>query len=142
MLPRDAQLPESSRRPAAPPPPVAGQVGRATDAAPPPARPAVLSSGPDLPALLKALQRRWLLAAALGLLLAPAAAAGAWLLLSAKYTAFAQLHVASVAPWVLGKNIDTPEGRSEFTTFQKTQAARIKGRLVLSTALARDDVKR
>jgi capsular exopolysaccharide synthesis family protein len=147
MLPRDAQVPESGRRPAAPPPPVAGQIGRPAEAplrgrAPVAARPAALSSGPDLPALLKALQRRWLLALALGLLLAPAAAAGAWLLLSAKYTAFAQLHIASVPPWVVAKNVDTPEGRSEFATFQKTQKERIKGRLVLSTALARDDVKR
>jgi capsular exopolysaccharide synthesis family protein len=148
MLPRDAQAAESGRRPAAQPTPVAGQIGRATESAPPrgraalAARPAALSSGPDLPALLKALQRRWLLAAALGLLLAPAAAAAAWLLLSAKYTAFAQLHLASVPPWVVAKNVDTPEGRSEFSTFQKTQAMRIKGRLVLSTALARDDVKR
>ncbi len=143
-MPRDAQLPESPRRPAAQPVPVAGQVGtpapRARIAAPP--RPAALSSGPDLPALLKSLQRRWLLAAGLALLLAPAAAAGAWFLLSAKYTAFAQLHMASIPPWLVAKNLDTPEGRSEFTTFQKTQAARIKGRLVLGTALARDDVKR
>jgi capsular exopolysaccharide synthesis family protein len=107
-----------------------------------PARPAALSSGPDLPALLKALRRRWLLAAALVLLLAPAASAGAWLLLSARGTAFAQLHMASVPPWLVAKNADTPEGRSEFTTFQKTQATRIKGRLVLGTALARDEVKR
>jgi capsular exopolysaccharide synthesis family protein len=107
-----------------------------------PARPAALSSGPDFPALLKALQRRWLLATALALLLAPAAGAAAWLLLSAKYTAFAQLHLASVPPWVVAKNADTPEGRSEFATFQKTQAMRIKGRLVLTTALAREDVKR
>jgi capsular exopolysaccharide synthesis family protein len=82
------------------------------------------------------------LALALGLLLAPAAGAGAWLLLSARYTAFAQLHVASVPPWVVQKNVDTPEGRTEFATFQKTQAARVKGRLVLGTALARDEVKR
>jgi succinoglycan biosynthesis transport protein ExoP len=146
MLPRDAQLPDSGRRPAAQPTPIAGQVGPAPAPArartPVPARPAALSSAPDFPALLKALQRRWLLATALGLLLAPAAAAAAWLLLSAKYTAFAQLHLASVPPWVVAKNADTPEGRSEFATFQKTQAMRIKGRLVLTTALARDDVKR
>jgi capsular exopolysaccharide synthesis family protein len=152
MLPRDAQVPESAggspqRRPAAQPAPIAGHVGRDT-AAPPrgraalPARPAALSSGPDLPALLLALRRRWLLAAALGLLLAPAAAAGAWLLLAAKYTAFAQLHMASVPPWLVARNVDTPEGRNEFVTFQKTQAARIKGRLVLSTALAQNEVKR
>jgi capsular exopolysaccharide synthesis family protein len=146
MLPRDAQVPESGRRPAAQPTPIAGQVGRVTEPprgrAAPQARPAALSSGPDLPALLKALQRRWLLALGLSLLLAPAAAAGAWLLLSAKYTAFAQLHLAAVPPWVVAKNADTPEGRSEFATFQKTQAQRIKGRLVLGAALARDDVKR
>ncbi len=144
MLPRDAQLPDPTRRPSAQPVPVAGQVGAPaarTRMAPSP-RPAALSSGPDLPALLRALQRRWLLAVGLSLLLAPAAAAGAWFLLSAKYTAFAQLHMASVPPWLVARNVDTPEGRSEFTTFQKTQAARIKGRLVLTTALARDDVKR
>jgi capsular exopolysaccharide synthesis family protein len=92
--------------------------------------------------LLRALQRRWPLALALGLLLAPAAGAGAWLLLSARYTAFAQLHLAAVPPSIGPKGADTPEGRSEFATFQKTQAARIKSRLVLTPALARDEVKR
>jgi capsular exopolysaccharide synthesis family protein len=127
---------------------VAGRTGQPANVvvpasrATPPAQPSALSSGPDLPTLLKALQRRWLRALALSLLLVPTAAAAAWLLLSAKYTAFAQLHMASVPPWLVAKNVDTPEGRSEFTTFQKTQAARVKGRLVLSTALARDDVKR
>jgi capsular exopolysaccharide synthesis family protein len=139
MLPREAQLPDSGRRP------VAGRV--ANPAAPqsrvtPPAQPAALSSGPDLATLLKALQRRWLRVVALGLLLAPASAIVAWILLSARCTAFAQIHMASVPPWLVAKNTDTPEGRSEYTTFQKTQAARIKGRLVLSTALARDEVKR
>jgi capsular exopolysaccharide synthesis family protein len=82
------------------------------------------------------------MALALGLILAPAAGATAWLVLSAKYTAFAQLHMASVPPWVSKPNADTPEGRNEFSTFQKTQAQRIKSRLVLLPALARDEVKR
>ncbi|HEX5270016.1 MAG TPA: polysaccharide biosynthesis tyrosine autokinase [Gemmataceae bacterium] len=144
MLPRESQKPDSPRRPAAQPIPVAGVVAppapRLRTA--PAQRPAALSSSPDLPAILKSLRRRWLLAAGLTLLLAPAAAVGAWFLLSAKYTAFAQIHMASVPPWLVAKNVDTPEGRSEFGTFQKTQATRLKGRLVLNTTLARDDVKR
>ncbi len=143
MLPRDANKPDPTRRPAAQPLPVAGHVGP-TAPRPrtvPAARPAALSSAPDLPAILKALRRRWLLAAGLTLLLAPAAAVGAWFLLSAKYTAFAQIHMAAVPPWLVTR-VDTPEARSEFGTFQKTQATRLKGRLVLNTTLARDDVKR
>jgi capsular exopolysaccharide synthesis family protein len=88
------------------------------------------------------LQRRWLLALALGLLLAPAAGVGAWFLLSAKYTAFTQLHIAMVPPWLVSRTVDGGGDRNEFSTYQKTQAARIKGRLVLSAALARDEVKR
>jgi capsular exopolysaccharide synthesis family protein len=143
MLPLDANKPDSPRRPAAQPVPVAGHVGPPAPRPRPAAaqRPAALSSAPDLAAILKGLRRRWLLATALTLLLAPAAAVGGWFLLSAKCTAFAQIHMASVPPWLVARG-DTPDGRSEFGTFQKTQAARIKGRLVLGTALARDDVKR
>ncbi len=138
MLPRDTQKTESTGTPR----PVSMPRPTARTRALPTGSPAGLSSGPDLPALLRALQRRWLLALALSLLLMPAAGATAWLVLSAKYTAFAQLHMASVAPSFTGSKSDAPEGRSEFSTFQKTQAGRIKSRLVLLPALARDEVKR
>jgi capsular exopolysaccharide synthesis family protein len=104
-------------------------------------QPTALSSGPDLPGLLRALQRRWLLALGLGLVLAPAAGFAAWFLLSARYTAFAQLYLASVPPWVVDRNVATAESRSEFLSYQRTQAARLKSRLVLGAALARDEVK-
>src|SRR5947209_3344530 len=115
MLPRDAQKSESTGAPR----PVSVPLPATRTRALPAGSPTGLSSGPDLPALLRALQRRWLLAMALGLLLAPAAAATAWLVLSAKYTAFAQLHMASVPPFT-GSKPEASEGRSEFSTFQKT----------------------
>jgi polysaccharide biosynthesis transport protein len=120
--------------------------GRAAEPVAPPTRgggpsaPPALSSGPDLRALVDALGRRWLLATVLGGTLAAAAATGAWFLLSAKYTAFAQLRIASNQPSVVFPNAN-PDGRSDFSLYQRTQMAAIKNRYVLNAALKRDDVK-
>src|SRR5207245_2982474 len=105
-----------------------------------PPLPPALAAGPDAKALLQALGRRWLTAASIGILLATAAGLAAWSLLAPKYTAFAQLHVNSTPPWLVFRNPD--EGRGEFLTYQKTQAARIRGRFVLNAALNRDEVKK
>ncbi len=139
MAPRDAHLPEPVSIPhparrAAPRP----QTTSVPRAAPSP-RPASLSSSPDLPALLRALQRRWLLALGLSLLLVPAAGVGAWVLMSPRYTAFAQLHIASVQPGLLAHNAE--ENRN-FAVYQKTQATKLKNRTILVNALAEDKVKR
>jgi capsular exopolysaccharide synthesis family protein len=107
-----------------------------------PTPPPALAAGPDLRALLGALARRWLLAMVLGGTLAAAAAVGAWLLLSAKYTAFAQLRVASTAPYIVFDKANNPEGRSDFALYQRTQAALLKNRYVLNAALKQEEVKR
>src|SRR5262249_596048 len=60
--------------------------------------------------------------------------------LAPKYTAFAQLHINSTPPWLVFRNPD--EGRGEFLTYQKTQAARVRSRFVLNAALNRDEVKK
>jgi polysaccharide biosynthesis transport protein len=106
-----------------------------------PALPPALSSGPDFRTLLSALGRRWLLATMLGGTLAAVAGAAAWFLLSAKYTAFAQLKIASTTPYIVFHNANNPDGRNDFSLYQRTQAAAIKNRYVLNAALKRDDVK-
>jgi capsular exopolysaccharide synthesis family protein len=62
-------------------------------------------------------------------------------LLSAKYTAFALLKVAANTPHVVFTGTDNPGGQSEFSLYQRTQAAALKNRYVLSGALKRDDVR-
>src|SRR5689334_4955105 len=95
--------------------------------APPPA----LSAGPDVMTLLKGLQRRWWVALGLGVLLAGAAAAAAWFALEPKYTAVANVHISTVPPWLVSRNIDTPADRNEFINFERFQAAQMKNRFVL-----------
>jgi capsular exopolysaccharide synthesis family protein len=106
-----------------------------------PALPPALSSGPDFRTLLGALGRRWLLATILGGTLAAVAGVAAWCLLSAKYTAFAQLKIASITPYIVFHNANNPDGRNDFSLYQRTQAAALKNRYVLNAALKRDDVK-
>jgi succinoglycan biosynthesis transport protein ExoP len=112
-------------------------VGLTRGALPPPA----LASGPSVTSLLAALQRRWLLAVGLGIVLAAAGAAGAWYLLEPKWTAVAQVHIAMVPPWLMQRNIDTVSDRSEFVTYQRTQAAQMHSHSVLNSALVQDEVK-
>jgi capsular exopolysaccharide synthesis family protein len=99
------------------------------------------AAGPDMKALLQALKRRRLLAAALSVLVGSAAAVGAWFGLAAKYTAFAQLKVAAVTPYFVFPNGNNPEVRNDFNTYLRTQAAALKNRYVLNAALKRDDVR-
>ena len=103
--------------------------------------PPALASGPDMTALLRALSRRWLLAGFLGILLGGAVAAAAWFLFPIRYTAYSQLRIAMTPPWLVVRNADTSEGRGEFLTYQRTQAAWIKNYFVLSAALQLEDVK-
>src|SRR5439155_11508568 len=97
------------------------------------------ASGTDTAALLKALARRWPLALVLGVILAGAGATAAWYLLAAPYAAVAQVRIASTEQKILFKNSE--EGRSEFLTYLRTQARRLKSRFVLNEALKRDEVK-
>lgn len=140
MTKPNANLPEPGRpETSSLPVPAAGRAlretgGRALVPAPP-----GLSQAPDLPGLLKALRRRWLLAMSIGLVLSASAAAAVWCLLSPNYTAFAQLYVAANSPYVVYQNRD--EGRGEFLTYMRTQAARVRSRFVLSAALKREEVR-
>lgn len=118
---RETSIPES-RKPA----PVA-----------PAAQPAALSSTPDAMALLRALQRRWFLAGALGVLLACSIGATAYFLLPSRYTAFALLQVSS-KPNPL---VERANNRDEFTIVMKTTAARLKSRDVLMRTLSQDPVR-
>jgi succinoglycan biosynthesis transport protein ExoP len=96
-----------------------------------------LTSTPDALALLKALRRRWFLAGALGVLVAGIVGAAAWMLLPARFTAFALLQVAS-KPNAL---VQPMGNREDFTIVQKTIAARLKSRDVLMRTLSQDQVR-
>src|SRR6266446_2439950 len=103
--------------------------------------PLALTKGPDMTSLLRALSRRWLLASFLGILAAGGVGAAAWFFLPIRHTAYSQLRVAMTPPWLVVRNADTSEGRGEFLTYQRTQAAWIKNYFVLGAALQREDVK-
>jgi capsular exopolysaccharide synthesis family protein len=103
--------------------------------------PPALTKGPDMSALLQALGRRWLLAAFLGILLAGGVGAAVWFFLPIRHTAYSQLRIAGTPPWLVVRNADTSEGRGEFLTYLRTQAAWIKNYFVLGAALQREDVK-
>src|SRR5262249_16078222 len=55
--------------------------------------------------------------------------------------AWARRGVPSVPPYVVSHTANTPEGRNDFATYQRTQAAAVKNRYVLNAALKRDDVR-
>src|SRR5262245_18812419 len=100
-------------------------------------KPPALANGPDATALWKGFCRRWPLAIILGVLVAGAAFAAVWFLLPERFKGFALLQVASTRP-TLGLE---GEGRNDFQTYLKTQAARIKSRDVLMKALNQDTVR-
>lgn len=104
-------------------------------------RPAV-SAPPDPLGLFKALRRRLAPALASGLFAASAAVAAAWALLPpSKYTAYAQLRVAS-RPTQVAFSIaeNKAESKDELDRFQQTQLELVKGRLVLNAALRQPQV--
>jgi capsular exopolysaccharide synthesis family protein len=153
MGPCDADLPQPARnRPDAESSatiPIRGRHPAATSFGDPavwrggrPGLPPALSSGPDAKALLKALGRRWPMALGLGAVVAALAATAAWFLLSPKYTSFAQLRIAFTQPRIAFRTADSADGRLDSVTYQKTQAAAVKGRFVLNAAMKKDDVKR
>ena len=157
MQSRDAGIPDPTSPPHSPHSPrchpahsgpVAGRVGAAAGAHPAarplPPRPPALASAPDLGALLKALKRRWLTALGLGLMLAGAIGSAAWMLLTPKFTAFAQVHVLAGPDEVVGgmKDAGGGENRTGFVTYLKTQVTQLQSRFVFERALNRDEVKR
>jgi polysaccharide biosynthesis transport protein len=97
-----------------------------------PEPPPILSATPNLAGLLQAARRRWRLSLFLGVFFAAAAAAAMWYFQPEKFTARTLVHVAVNRPIILA---DTPEGRTDSTTYQRTQIAYVKSRRVLIAAL-------
>jgi succinoglycan biosynthesis transport protein ExoP len=100
-------------------------------------QPPALTSTPDAMSLMKALRRRWFLAGTLGIFVAGIVTAAAFLLLPARFTAFALLQVSS-KPNPLSER---QSSREDFTIVQKTIAARLKSREVLMRTLSQDQVR-
>jgi capsular exopolysaccharide synthesis family protein len=92
----------------------------------------VLSTGPNALALLKALRRRWLLAAAAALLLAPVLGVGAWFAApSSRHSVRMLIHV----PPPRSQFVPIGGPQPDLPNHQRTQVALIKTRFVLSAAL-------
>ena len=115
---------------------VAGSRGSGGLSAPKAQDEAATESGPDfpIPGLLRALRRRWYVIFPLA---AVAGAVAGWLanafLATPSSTARTLLHVSADRPRIL---FDSGEGRSDFANYQRSQAATVKSRWVLRSALA------
>jgi capsular exopolysaccharide synthesis family protein len=100
--------------------------------------PAVLSVAPTVLDLLNCLRRRWLVALTLGLLLVPIVGAAVWFAMPpARFLARSLLHVDSRPPSIAFPNV---EPRGEFSSYQRTQLALVKSRLVLGNVLTNPKV--
>ena len=88
--------------------------------------------------LLKGFRHRWPVAIVAGLGLGAALAASVWFLMTAQYTAYALLRVASSEPHLLPdeRGISRQEGQN----FENTQVALLKSRPILQAALRRSKV--
>jgi capsular exopolysaccharide synthesis family protein len=84
--------------------------------------------------LMRALQRHWMLAFSLGLVVAVGSAAAAWYFLPpAKHTARVLLRVHSVPQTVMFREVYAP---TDFSAYQRTQIALVKSREVLTAAIS------
>jgi capsular exopolysaccharide synthesis family protein len=102
------------------------------------APPAALSTTPNIPGLLLALRRRWLLALSLGLLLAPPVAITVWIMRPITFAAFTTLRVMQNPP---GNVFQRPMNSEDFANYQRVQIAMLKGRYVLNAALQNPKLK-
>ncbi len=103
-----------------------------------PRRPQVLSASPDALGLLKALRRRWKMALSLGLILAAISAVTVWRLVPReKYTAIATIHVSTSPRYII---FDPHEKLADYPTYQRTQVALAKSRLVIVDALRKPEI--
>lgn len=93
--------------------------------------PTALNSRPNALALLKALRRRWLLAAFAGVLCAVLAATATWYFFPQKYTALTTVQVPIDFPVVLPYRAP----QIDLVNHQRNQISLVKSRLVLNTAL-------
>src|SRR6185369_8492294 len=97
------------------------------------ALPPGLAGAPTARALLLALRRRWLLAGIVAVLGGIVAGVATWLgMPTPPLTAQSLLHVEAQPPAVVYQR---GESRSDFQSYQRTQVALVKSRLVLNTAL-------
>src|SRR5262249_9605740 len=110
VRPDDADMPRSSRRELTLP------------------KPPVLANRPDSSALRRGFGRRWPLAIILGAVAAVGVFALVYYLMPERFKGFALLQVASTKPSLA---LEGGDSRGDFTTYLKTQAARIKSRDVL-----------
>jgi capsular exopolysaccharide synthesis family protein len=86
--------------------------------------------------LWRALCRRWFLALVLAFLLVPAATVVAWYVIPTRHTARTLLHVESTQPSILATTVEGGAHES----YQRTQLALVKSRLVLNAALRQEKV--
>src|SRR5262245_24954457 len=93
--------------------------------------PEVLSTTPSVPGLLYAARRRWRLALFLGLVCATSAGSAVWYTQTEKYIARTMVLINAQAPILVAD----PRDRSDFGSYQRTQVAYVKSRLVLNAAL-------
>lgn len=100
----------------------------------PPARPEILSAGPDPVSLLYALRRRWLLAGSLAAAVGGTLALLVFVVVPIKHEVEALLRVARYDERILqqGPTFRDPQ---EFDTYRRTQTTLIKSNLVLLAAL-------
>lgn len=97
-----------------------------------------LAGTPTARALLAALRRRWLLAGVCAFLAAATAGAATWFLMPQPApTAQSLLHVEAQQPTLIANR---GESRGDFQSYQRTQVALVKSRLVLNTALRDPEV--
>lgn len=142
MLPLEpdvAERPETQLLPLARAPrPVGSPIKAVRPAAPPEDEPEERTApGAGVAAFLRGLRRRWGRALLLGLASLALAGAAVWKLVPEKHTAQTLLRVESSQPTVL---LTSPDGRSNFTNYQRTQAAMARSQLVLNAALRQPSV--
>lgn len=101
--------------------------------------PPAMSMKPTLSNLLKFLQRRWLLATVLSLIIGPIIAGAAWFLMPPKYTAVALVRVAGKTPTI---SPTTKNDNLDGSIFQKTQAGIAKSKKTIDSALERPEISR
>jgi capsular exopolysaccharide synthesis family protein len=100
--------------------------------------PAVLNAAPTAAVLLRCLRRRLVVAGALGLLLGGLGGAGGWFFAPPpKHTVRTLLRVPPGSPFLLR----TAEPVPDLGSHQRTQAAMVRSRLVLNSALRDPEVK-
>lgn len=97
------------------------------------ARPELLSAAPDPMGLLRAYQRRWLLATGIGSLLAIVVMAAAWFVIPQTGEVVQYLHVSRNPSSVINQNVQL--GKDDFEVFKATTMQQIKSKMSLTGAL-------